>query len=225
MGGPQTFDDWPDKYEQWFATPIGRLIRKFEGDLLLEMLRPKAGDRILDAGCGTGIFTEDLMRAGAEVTGLDLSGPMLSRARRKFQHLGFSPAVADIRNLPFGDGVFDKAVSVTALEFIPDARIGVDELFRVTRSGGIVVAATLNRLSPWAERRTEAGRKGHPIFKTVYFRSPDELLALAPVPGRAQTAIHFLKDDEPGRASALEDEGRAAGLDTGAFVAAVWQKP
>ena len=225
MSGPQTFDDWPEKYEQWFTTPMGRLIRKFEGDLILDLLQPSTGDRVLDAGCGTGIFTLDLLQARAKVTGMDLSLPMLKRAKVKFSDRPFRPVLSDIRRLPFRDGIFDKTVSVTALEFVEDARAGVDELFRVTRSGGIIVAATLNRLSPWAQRRTEAGKKGHPIFKNVYFRSPDELLALAPVPGRAQTAIHFLKDDEPGRASALEDKGRSADLDTGAFLAAVWKKP
>ena len=224
MGGGQTFDDWPEKYEQWFTTPIGRLIRRFEGELILEMLQPSAGDRILDAGCGTGIFTMDLLQSGAEVTGLDLSLPMLKRAGEKFQDHRFRPALADIRRLPFRDGVFDKIVSVTALEFIKDAHTGVDELFRVTRSGGTIVAATLNRLSPWAERRTEAGKKGHSIFKTVYFRSPDELLSLAPIPGHAKTAIHFLKDENPEQAVVLEEKGRAAALDTGAFVAAVWKK-
>jgi ubiquinone/menaquinone biosynthesis C-methylase UbiE len=224
MGSVQTFDDWPEKYEQWFTTPIGQLIRKYEGKLILELLRPSAGDHILDAGCGTGIFTTDLLQTGAQVTGLDLSLPMLKRAGEKFQSLQFRSALADIRRLPFRDNAFDKIVSVTAREFIENARAGVDELFRVTRSGGTVVIATLNRLSPWAERRTEAGKKGHPIFKAVYFRSPDELLALAPVSGRARTAIHFLKDDNPDRAASLEDEGRAAALDTGAFVAAVWEK-
>jgi ubiquinone/menaquinone biosynthesis C-methylase UbiE len=225
MSGTKTFDDWPEKYEQWFTTPIGRLIRKFEGELILDMLQPSSRDRILDAGCGTGIFTVDLVQAGAAVTGLDLSFPMIRRAGEKFRALQFQPVLADIRNLPFKNSVFDKTVSVTALEFVKDARAGMDELFRVTRSGGTIVAATLNRLSPWAERRTEAGKKGHTIFKTVYFRSPDELLSLAPVSGRTQTAIHFHKDDEPGRATALEKKGRAAALDTGAFVAAVWEKP
>ena len=99
MGSAQTFDDWPEKYEQWFTTPIGQLIRKYEGELILELLRPSTGDHILDAGCGTGIFTTDLLQAGAQVTGLDLSLPMLKRAGEKFQGLQFRSALADIRRL------------------------------------------------------------------------------------------------------------------------------
>ena len=52
----ELFDDWPEKYDLWFETPIGRLIKKYERDLVLEMLRPEQGERILDAGCGTGVW-------------------------------------------------------------------------------------------------------------------------------------------------------------------------
>ena len=45
----EIFDDWPEKYDQWFETPIGRLVKKYESELVLEMLRPERGERILDA--------------------------------------------------------------------------------------------------------------------------------------------------------------------------------
>jgi len=63
------------------------------------------------------------------------------------------------------------------------------------------------------------------IFENVFFRSPDELLSMAPVEGEVKTAIHFLKDDDPERAVAIEMEGQRRGLMTGAFVAARWEKP
>ncbi|MEJ2282241.1 MAG: hypothetical protein P8X85_01455 [Desulfobacterales bacterium] len=58
----------------------------------------------------------------------------------------------------------------------------------------------------------------------MIFRSPDDLRALAPVDGTVKTAIHFLKDDDPQKASEIESEGKKRGLDTGAFVAARWIK-
>jgi len=66
-------------------------------------------------------------------------------------------------------------------------------MFRVTKPGGIIVVATLNSLSPWANRRKEAGKKGHPIFRHALLRSPEEIAALSPVEGIIQTAIHFRK--------------------------------
>ncbi len=94
----------------------------------------------------------------------------------------------------------------------------------MTKTGGYIVVATLNSLSPWAARRKEEARKGHKLFQKAFFRSPDELLSLAPVPGVAKTAIHFQKDDDPNIATEAESKGRERVLNTGAFVAVRWQK-
>ncbi len=220
------FDDWPERYEAWFATPIGRLVKDTECRLILEMLSPGEGERILDAGCGTGVFTLDYLAAGAHVVGLDISEPMLALAVAKASGYPFVAVQGDMLALPFEDDHFDKAVSVTALEFIEDARKAVDELFRVTKPGGLVVVGTLNALSPWAARRrakTEQGQRH--ILEGAFFRSPDELLALGPAGGTAKSVVHFQKNDPPGKAVEIERLGRSQGLDTGAFAAARWVKP
>jgi ubiquinone/menaquinone biosynthesis C-methylase UbiE len=221
----EIFDGWPEKYDRWFETPIGRLVRNYESRLINDMLRPGTGERILDAGCGTGVFTRDLLDAGADVTGLDLSFPMLKWAELKASGYPFHAVRGDLRHLPFAENSFDKAVSVTAIEFIENAKGPVGEFFRVTRPGGLIVVASLNSLSPWAVRRTESAGKGHSLFKHARFRSPDEMAALVPVAGVFKTAIHFLKDDDPIQAQAVEEEGYTKGLKTGAFLVACWEKP
>ncbi len=221
----QLSDEWPDRYDRWFETPIGSIVKDCEMKLINELLAPKAGELIVDAGCGTGIFTLDTLASGACVAGLDLSWPMVRRAAGRLASLPFNTLVSDMLALPFGDDTFDKAVSVTALEFIEDARSAVKELFRVTKSGGIVVVATLNRLSPWAARRKKEADEKETIFSNAFFRSPEELLALTQVPGFARTAVHFQKYSDPELAAESEDKGRQTGLQTGAFVAVRWQKP
>jgi SAM-dependent methyltransferase len=84
-------------------------------------------------------------------------------------------------------------MSITAIEFIKDARGAVEELFRVTRPGGLIVVTTLNRLSPWAERRRRSGKEGHGLFQSVVFRSPEDMKNLSAVTGIHKTAIHFQK--------------------------------
>jgi len=222
---PQLFDDWPEKYERWFTTPIGLLVRRVEWELVFELLRPGPGDFILDAGCGTGIFTLEMLSCGSRVTGLDLSLPMVKRSAGKAPALPFYPVLGDILRLPFPDHSFGKAVSITALEFIPDGKRAIQELFRITRKGGVVVVATLNSLSPWAARRREEAKRGHSLFQKVFFRSPGELAALAPLRGEIRTAVHFLKDENPDLAARMEEEGRRKGRYTGAFLAARWTKP
>jgi ubiquinone/menaquinone biosynthesis C-methylase UbiE len=189
------------------------------------MLEPVAGEKILDAGCGTGIFTDDVLEAGARVAGLELSMPMLSGASKKRRDYPFYLVQGDMRRLPFGANTFDKTLSVTAVEFIEDAGDAINELFRVTRPGGCIVVGTLNRLSPWATRRAEAAKKGHPIFKHVFFRSPQEMLELASSVGIFKTAIHFQKDDAPEKAAVTECACQNRGLGTGAFLVVRWIKP
>jgi ubiquinone/menaquinone biosynthesis C-methylase UbiE len=225
MKEKQIFDAWPEKYDKWFETPIGKMIKEFESRLVMKRLQPAAGEKILDAGCGTGIFTVDFLDAGADVVGLELSYPMVARAASKLSGRPFAPVTGDMRALPFADARFDKAVSVTAIEFIEDAEGTVAELFRVTKSGGMVMVATLNSLSPWAYRRTEAGKKGHNIFKKIRFRSPQDMMALTRVEGRWETAVHFEKTEDPERARNIEMNEQQKEPETGAFLLASWRKP
>ena len=135
----------------------------------------------------------------------------------------YSGVAADMTELPFADRAFDKTVSVAALEFVADEKRAVAELFRVTRPGGVVVVATLNSLSPWAARRSaNARRDPESIFNRVFFRSPSQLLAATTMPGIVRTAVHFGKKDDPATFDRSEREGE--GRETGAFVAARWEK-
>ena len=221
----EIFDRWPDRYEQWFQTPLGRLVKEYENDLIIEMLTPGPGERILDAGCGNGVFTFSLLVAGAQVDGLEISLPMLLRAKEAFADYPFQGVQGNMLTLPFPDDTFDKVVSITAIEFIHDARRAIGEAFRVTKSGGCIVVATLNGLSPWATERKEAAKRGHSLFKHAIFRSPSEIRDLAPVEGSIETAIHFQKDADPHSARRIEESSRLKGPSTGAFVAARWIKP
>ena len=222
----ELFDDWPERYEAWFDSPIGRLVRKVEEETVFDLLGGVSGEHILDAGCGTGVFTSDIVASGAKVVGLDISHPMLRAATRKMPGEGFSAVEGDIGRLPFKDGVFTKAVSITALEFIEDAKTAVEELFRVTKPGGYILVATLNSLSPWAERRNAKTRRGQKhVLENAFYRSPDDLMALVPLPGVFRTAVHFQKDDDIASAQETEQRGRLRELKTGAFVAIRWQKP
>ena len=191
---------------------------------MLDLLKPKQGEIILDAGCGTGIFTTDILSSGPQVIGLDISLPMLIQAKEKLKEYPFWIILADMLNLPFPGSSFDKVVSVTALEFVEDAKGAIGELFRITKRGGCIVVATLNSLSPWASRRKAEAKERHTIFEKAIFRSPKELLSLASVEGVAKTAIHFQKEDEPERAVGIEREGQRKNLNTGAFAAVRWQK-
>jgi ubiquinone/menaquinone biosynthesis C-methylase UbiE len=222
----QLFDAWPATYEQWFRTPIGKVVHSIERGHIMDLLAPRQGERILDVGCGTGIFTEGSLRKGAHVTGVDLSLEMLRFALLKPDLGAMLPVAADMRRLPFADGAFDKTVSITALEFVADGGRAVRELLRVTRKGGRLVIATLNRLSPWADRRKQMAQEDRDsVFRHVYFRSPDELSRLVGLEGEIRTAIHFDKEASPLQARAEEARNQAAASRRGAFVIGAWNRP
>lgn len=226
MTQKQYFDEWPERYEQWFTTSIGKLIKEIEGGLIQKLLDPRPEEKILDAGCGTGIFTLDFLAREAQVVGLDISRQMLKYAIKRASGYSFFKVQGDMLYLPFKDNSFDKSVSITTLEFIADARSAIDELFRVTRPGGCVVVATLNSLSPWAVRRKAKTQKGQThILENAFFRSPYELLNCSHLKGVVESVIHFQKDDSPEEAMKIELLGQSEKLDTGAFVAAHWEKP
>lgn len=218
------FDEWPDRYDAWFETPIGALARKYESALLSDLLRPQVGELILDVGCGTGMFTCDILARGARVIGLDISSPMLRQGAQKAKGYSFQAVAGDMISLPFGRECFDRVLSMTALEFVEDGQAAVRELMRVAKKGGTVVVTTLNSLSPWAFRRRQKAQQGHRLFQNMTFRSPDELRALGSTAADVKTAIHFQKDENPLRASEIELEGQKENLNTGAFLAARWVK-
>ena len=218
------FDTWTEPYDRWFTTPIGRLVYAYESELLLELLDPQPGERILDAGCGSGIFTGEVLDRGATVVGLDLSLPMLHAALRRHAHARFLGLCADLSALPCADASFDRVWSMTAIEFIEDAAPALAELERVTRPGGTIVVTTLNSLSPWAEERTKKGQAGHELFSRVFFRSPDEMRALIGPECVVRTAVHFRKEDPVDQVPALERTGQEAGSDRGALLAVKWRR-
>jgi ubiquinone/menaquinone biosynthesis C-methylase UbiE len=204
---------------------MGQLVRWYEAELLLKFLEPLPGEHILDVGCGTGIFTDDVLKSGAQVTGVDLSASMLHRAVDRGGKQ-FSGLCADMCALPFGDNSFDRVFSMTAIEFVADGATAIRELNRVVKPGGRVVVTSLNSLSPWAKQRLQkVASHGHSLFEQVTFRSPKEMQALIPYTCETKTAIHFTRQEAIDRVEVLEQQGMEQNLETGAFLAVCWDKP
>ena len=114
------------------------------GKKVLERVCLRGNERVLDAGCGTGKLTAELLAGMPEghVTGLDVSRNMLRGARENLQPR-FAPRVtfvaADLQHLPF-DQAFDGIFGTAAFHWVSDHDLLFRSLFRAIRPGGWLVA-------------------------------------------------------------------------------------
>jgi len=111
-------------------------VSELASDLVL-WLGPRAGERILDLGCGTGTLTAQIARQGARVLGVDRSPEMIDSAREKYAELAFE--VSDGQALNHA-AEFDAVFSNAALHWMPRAADVIRGVERALVPGGRFVA-------------------------------------------------------------------------------------
>ena len=101
----------------------------------------RAGQRVLDVGCGPGALTTELVRRlGADaVAAVDPSEPFVRRGPRAAPRAS-RVELASAEHLPFPDHAFDAALAQLVVHFMTDPVAGLTEMARVTRPGGVVAA-------------------------------------------------------------------------------------
>jgi 2-polyprenyl-3-methyl-5-hydroxy-6-metoxy-1,4-benzoquinol methylase len=111
----------PEAYERWRQTALGSITETRELEVVFEVAGPVTGWRLLDVGCGDGVYAIEAARRGAVVTGVDTSEAMILAAGRRAGHHGVNVELqlGDARALPFEDETFDVVVAVTVLCFVP----------------------------------------------------------------------------------------------------------
>jgi ubiquinone/menaquinone biosynthesis C-methylase UbiE len=232
MGAP--FDDQAAAYNRWYASPLGQMVDRVEKAAVFSLLPGVQGRRVLEVGCGTGNFSLALSRRGAEVVGLDCSGPMLARAQDQARRQGL--AITWVRGLasglPFADGSFDGVMCILALDFMADRERVLQEMVRVLRPGGFVSVAMLNRFSLWTLQRVVRAWFKPSLWRQVRFITSGELWRLLSSQPeladiRTRQAVYFppWKNRHLVRFYPhLENLGNKMNLATGAFLAAVARK-
>ncbi|WP_345831183.1 malonyl-ACP O-methyltransferase BioC [Erwinia sp. HDF1-3R] len=116
-------------------------LQRLSGEALAGFATRQRDLNVLDAGCGTGWFSQRWREAGNHVTAFDLSAQMLERARAGKTANDYRQG--DIEALPFHAAEFDLCWSNLAVQWCSDLRQALAELCRVTRPGGQVLFSTL----------------------------------------------------------------------------------
>ncbi len=190
------FDSVASKYDSWYRTPLGRYADEVEWRCVRALLPDKKG-KILDLGCGTGLYTERLIKMGFDVVSLDYSMEMLRIAKRKIEGKFIR---GNAMRLPFRDSVFDGIVAVTSFEFFPDPEKAIKEMKRVVKRGGFIIVGVLARpnLWSWSRRKKELYRSAHfyTYFKMKKLFRPEKMRACLYAPPKAKH-LGFWKRMEP----------------------------
>lgn len=133
-----------------FSRPGTRLVFHRQFALVSAALRPESEQRVLDLGCGAGLFLAWLeQRRELRLHGLDLSIASVRIARDRTSDAAL--VAGDAQQLPYADDSFDRVVCNGAIHHLPDVHAALSELYRVVVPGGRIVLyePTATRFANW----------------------------------------------------------------------------
>lgn len=145
------------------------------------------GARILDNGCGVGMYTARFSEASAQVTGVEIDPAVAEQAA---QRTAAQIVVARGEALPFAGGSFDVIFSHEVIEHVDDDRVAAREMVRVLAPSGRIVLFCPNRLYPFETH-------GH-YWRGQYHFGNTPLINYLPDPIRNRLAPHVRAYTGPG---------------------------
>ena len=153
--------------EIWnWESPAGRQRWKRRVQMLSGHLRP--GMAILEIGCGTGFFTRELIRRGANIVAIDVSPDLLEIAKAKYSAPNVRYEIQNACALTYADAMFDSVVGSSILHHL-EIEEALREIYRVLKPGGTIYFTEPNMLNPQI-----AMQKNIPWIKRRLGDSPDE---------------------------------------------------
>jgi ubiquinone/menaquinone biosynthesis C-methylase UbiE len=151
--------------ERWWDDAFTEFVK--------DTLQPRPGRRILDVGCGTG--TAEVKLSRLRLTQVDLVAVDLltdrvaaAQAAARAHNIGAHFASADACRLQFVDGIFDSVFCVAVLQHIGDVKGAVEEMARVTRPGGRIVAVEPDNSARYFYSSVDDGHRAHEAARRFF---------------------------------------------------------
>lgn len=152
-----------------WGTPAGQKRAERRVNFLIKLGMIKRGIKVLEIGCGTGVFTKKIAETGADIVAIDISSDLINSAKKKLQgYPNVSFYVSDVENLNLKENIFDSVVGSSILHHL-NLNPALLEIRRVLKRGGRFVFTEPNMLNP----QIMLERKIKLIGKLLY-NSPDE---------------------------------------------------
>ena len=184
------YDRWSETYDQT-PNPLVALDRRHT----VELLRPAPGERILDAGCGTGAHLRALLRAGSEPVGVDFSRGMLGVARRMLGDVGLAQADLD-DGLPVRPESFDAVLCALVGEHLATPSRFFREAHGALLPGGRFVFSVFHPVVAAAGSEANFQRSDVEYRLGAHRHSVDDYLTAIEDAGFRRVRAHELAADE-----------------------------
>jgi SAM-dependent methyltransferase len=153
--------------EVWnWESPAGKLRWARRVKMLSDHLRPEM--TVLELGCGTGYFTSELVRSGAEIVAIDVSPDLLQLARAQHSAPNVRYELQNAYAMSYPDASFDSVVGSSVLHHL-EIQPALREIHRVLKPSGSIFFTEPNMLNPQI-----AVQKNVPWVKRKLGDSPDE---------------------------------------------------
>ncbi len=151
-------------------SPSGRRRARRRAALFAERTGLGTGWQVLELGCGTGLFLDQVAESGVSLHGLDLSMDLLAQASRRLgKRVNVHLHCGDAEQMPFPDACFDAVYGSSVLHHL-DLHRALREVHRVLKPGGRLVFAEPNILNPQVALMFHLG-----LTKRYFGVSPDEM--------------------------------------------------
>ncbi|MFN7944142.1 MAG: class I SAM-dependent methyltransferase [Blastocatellia bacterium] len=184
------YDLWAETYD---TTP--NPVVAMDARHTLAMLAPQPGERILDAGCGTGRNLKSVISAGSRAVGLDFSHGMLKVAQRRLPRVPLLRADLQ-RQFPFRTECFDAVLCALIGEHLDDLRTTFTETRKVLRRGGRFVFSVYHPELAAAGKEANFQRDGIEYRLGAVRYTVDDYLNLLEDAGFRQLAYREFNGDE-----------------------------